>query len=186
MDFFRRFGRFLAGLVRPSTRPSHFTADPEVQQIAEAYALDARDFAERAFRITLDSSDASVKQVEAILDDLYRQKETMEPPPSDEQVVTFAKMLGSYIGEVFRRNHGADWGVVDIDGDPIAGLRAVHSEIVFWPWDKVRKRLVNGDEDNVWHYYQFLLNDHRRTRRWWWKLWWRWRRSWRSSLHASP
>ena len=60
----------------------------------------------------------------------------MEPPPSDEQIVTFAKMLGSYVGEVFRRNHGADWGMVDIDGDPIAGLRAVKSAILFWPWDK--------------------------------------------------
>src|SRR5690242_15336087 len=89
-----------------------FTPDPEIQQIAEAYALDARDFAERAFHITLDWSDASVEQVEVIVADLYRQKQVMKPPPKEEQVVMFAKMLGSYVGEVFRRNHGAEWGMV--------------------------------------------------------------------------
>ena len=186
MEFFHRFGQFLTRLVGPNTRPSHFTADPEVQQIAEAYALDARDFAERAFHITLDWRDASVQWVESILDSLYRQKQTMEPPPSDEQVASFAKMLGSYVGEVFRRNHGADWGMVDIDGDPIAGLRAARSEILFWPWDKVRKRLVNGYEDNVWHYYHFLLKDHRRAKRWWRKWWWRLRRSWQASFRTRP
>jgi len=114
-----------------------------------------------------------VQKVEVILDDLYRQKQVMEPPPSEEQVVTFAKMLGSYIGEVFRRNHGAAWGMVTFAGDSIPGLRATGTEHLFWPMGKVQKRLVNGYEDNVWHYYQSLLTDHRKSRRWWqrWRRW---------------
>jgi Domain of unknown function (DUF3806) len=167
-------------LIGPRARPSHFTADPQVQQIAEAYALDALDFTEHAFHIALDWSDASVERVEAILDSLYRQKQTMEPPLMDEQVVTFAKMLGSYIGEVFRRNHGGEWGMVTFGGDSIPGLRATRTEHLFWPMAKVQKRLVNGFEDNVWHYYQSLLQSHRRDMRWW-RRWRRWRGSKTSS-----
>ncbi len=169
----RGLRRFLARLTGVRARPSPFTADLEVHQVAEAYALDALDFAERAFHIALDWSDGSVKRVEAILDSLYRQKQTMEPPPTDEQVTTFAKMLGSYTGEVFRRNHGAEWGMVDLGGERYPGLRATGTEILFWPWGKVQKRLVNGLEDNVWHYYQGLLMDHRKSMRWW-RRWRRW------------
>src|SRR5262249_50740703 len=61
--------RWLFALVLVSqAHATNFTPDPKIQQIAEAYALDARDFAERAFHITLDWSDASVQQVEVILD----------------------------------------------------------------------------------------------------------------------
>lgn len=109
--------RWLLALALGAQSQAHaanFTPDPKIQRIAEAYALDARDFAERAFHITLDWSDASVEKVEVILDDLHRQKQVMKPPPTEEQVVNFAKMLGSYIGEVFRRNHGAEWGMVTL------------------------------------------------------------------------
>ena len=162
--------RWLLALVLGTQAQAHapsFTPNPEIQKIAEAYALDARDFAERAFHITLDWSDASVRQVEAILDDLYRQKQVMKPPPTDEQVLMFAKMLGSYVGEVFRRNHGAEWGMVKFGGDSIPGLRAAGgTEHLFWPMGKVKKRLENGPEDNVWHYYQDLAGIPPEQRRW--------------------
>ncbi len=90
----------------------------------------------------------------------------MKPPPTEEQVSTFAKMLGSYVGEVFRRNHGAEWGMVTLGDDSIPGLRASGSEQLFWPMGKVQKRLVNGPEDNVWHYYQDLVGTPPKERRW--------------------
>ena len=122
---------------------ANFTPDPKIQEIAEAYALDARDFAKKAFHITLDWSDASVEKVEVILADLYRQKQVMKPPPTEEQVVNFAKMLGSYIGEVFRRNHGAEWGMVTLGGGSIPGLRATGTENLFWPNMRLRQHLRN-------------------------------------------
>jgi hypothetical protein len=152
--------------TQAQARAANFTPDPEIEQIAEAYALDARDFAERAFGITLDWSDASVAKVEVILDKLHRQKQVMKPPPSEEQVFTFAKMLGSYIGEVFRRNHGAEWGMVKFGGEPFPGLRAAGTEHLFWPMGKVLKRLESGSEDNVWHYYQDLVGTPPQERRW--------------------
>lgn len=165
-NFLRRCRWLLALVLGTQAHAANFTPDPQIQQIAEAYALDARDFAEKAFHITLDWSDASVEKVEVILDDLYRQKRAMKPPPTDEQVTTFAKMLGSYIGEVFRRNHGAEWGMVKLGREPFPGLRAAGSEHLFWPMGKVIKRLENGPEDNVWHYYQDLIGTPPKQRRW--------------------
>jgi hypothetical protein len=86
--FLRRCRWLLALLLGSQAHAANFAADPEIQQIAEAYALDARDFAERAFGITLDWSDASVEKVEVVLDKLYRQKQVMKPPPTEEQVLS--------------------------------------------------------------------------------------------------
>lgn len=164
--FLRRCRWLLALAFGSQAHAANFTPDPEIQQIAEAYALDGRDFAEKAFHISLDWSDASVEKVEAILDDLYRQKQVMKPPPTDEQVSIFSKMLGSYVGEVFRRNHGAEWGMVEFRGDSIPGLRATGTQHLFWPMGKVQKRLENGPEDNIWHYYQDLAGTPPERRRW--------------------
>lgn len=134
----------------------NFTPDDKIRQIAEAYALDTCDFLRDHFRITLDWSDASIQHIESALDRFHR--EAAKARPSSEQVMQFAKMFGSYIGEVYRKNHGATWGLVEMDGGRFPGLRAESSDTTFWPWARVRKRLVNGAEDNVWHYYTALLS----------------------------
>ena len=51
--------------------------------------------------------------------------------PSDEQVMVFAKMFGSYIGEVYRKNHGANWGLVAMDGQCFPGMKAESSDTTF-------------------------------------------------------
>ena len=126
--------------------------------MAEAYAEDAVDFARAQYSVKLDWSDESIKRIEEIASHLH---DTLpDPPPPDDQIMGFAKMLGSYVGETFRRNHGADWGMVSIEGEEFPGLRAQHDGTTFWPWGRVRNRLVNGGEDNIWHYYQVLIAEH--------------------------
>lgn len=135
----------------------NFTADPGIAQIAEAYALDAQDFAQRAaLGPPLDRSDASIQHVEAILETLYDQKDIDNPSP--EEIFKHAKMFGSYVGEVYRQNHGAVWGMVALDGEDFPGL-CTGAGVLFWPWGKVDKRLSVGPEDNVWHYYQVMVAD---------------------------
>ena len=92
----------------------NFTADDKIQRIAEAFALDACDFLRDHFRIALDWSDASVQHIESVMDRFHRKAGRARPRP--DQVMQFAKMFGSYIGEVYRKNHGASWGLVEIDG----------------------------------------------------------------------
>jgi hypothetical protein len=69
---------------------------------------------------------------------------------TDEQVLQFAKLFGSYIGEVFRRNHGGRWGIVTLEGASFPGFEAAADAGRFWPWGRVQNRLRNGAQDNVW------------------------------------
>jgi hypothetical protein len=133
---------------------SNFEADPEIQKIAEAYALDMIDYAKLTHGIDLDWSDDSVQQVERIAAFLHDEHE--KAPPTDEQIAPFYKMLGSYIGELFRRNHGAEWGWVTLQGNRFPGMLR-KPDSLFWPWGKALNRIVNGAEDNLWHYYRVLL-----------------------------
>ena len=131
-----------------------FQPDTKIERIAEAYALDAVDVAQKRFGVRLDFSDASIKEVESILKRLH---ETIsQAKPTEAQVLLFAKIFGSYVGEVFRRNHGAQWGIVSLGDRTFPGMQAEHTKAAFWPWGRIQSRLTNGPEDNVWHYFQAL------------------------------
>lgn len=132
-----------------------FTPDHKIQEIAEHYALDAVSFALSHFKITLDWSDESIKEVESILDSMHKQ--ALKDKPSDDEIFLFAKTFGSYIGEVYRRNHSAEWGMFTWDGESFPGLQSKQHSVDFWPWGKVQNRIKHGEEDNVQLYYYLLL-----------------------------
>lgn len=138
-----------------SSKPSTFDANPEVQQAATVYAQSAVEHAKKSFDITLDGSEASIAQVEVALGKLHDSYAQAAQKPTDDQVMTFAKAYGSYIGEVFRRNHGADWGLLSWDGKVFPGLRA-RTGLEFWPWLRAFNRIARGAEDNVSDYYASL------------------------------
>lgn len=133
-----------------------FTEDEELAKIASAYSLDAVDFARSNFGTDLDWSEASIELVERILTQLH--SAMSRERPSDETIWSMSKVFGSYIGEVFRRANGGQWGIVEMDGKTFPGFRANEREVTFWPWSRVLNRLKNGPEDNVWHYYRALLD----------------------------
>jgi|SRR5579859_6506916 len=135
-----------------------FSEDVQIQTIAEAYALDAVDFARDNMKVTLDWTDQSIQAVESILDVFNRGLADANPP--DEQVFGISKMWGSYIGEVYRKSHGATWGMITHGDQSFPGLRAT-SGTLFWPWGRVQNRIRNGPEDNVWHYYLDLTGQLR-------------------------
>ena len=138
-----------------------FTADSKVQQVAEAYAADAVDFARERFGLTLDGSDASMAHVETILGTLHDQM--ADEKPSEEQLFTLAKLFGSYVGETFRRNHGATWGLVRLNDETFVGMKNTEVPGMFWPWGRAQKRLKNGPEDNMLHYYRWLVEKRHGT-----------------------
>lgn len=133
-----------------------FSPDPKIQKIAEAYAKDAVDFSAKQFAIKLDWSDASIADVERALAKLNLSYTDTIPKPTDEQVMSFAKGFGSYVGEVFRRNHGGEWGMVTLGGNRFPALRTT-SGTNFWPWARAFNRITKGPEDNIADYYNVLL-----------------------------
>ena len=97
-----------------------FEENKDIAHNAEIYALSAIDFAKDHYNITLDFSDDSIKKVEEILDHLH--KSSLTEKPTDEKKWKMAKVFGSYIGEVFRRNHGAKWGLMQYGDEEFTGM----------------------------------------------------------------
>jgi hypothetical protein len=145
---------FQAGAV--DQKIQSFVADANIQKIAEAYALDAVELAKNQFGIKLDWSDDSIENVEKALVKMHVSYTATTPRPTQEQVMSFAKGFGSYVGEVYRRNHGGEWGMVSLNGQKFPGLRT-KAGTNFWPWGRVANRITDGDENNVFDYYRVLL-----------------------------
>ena len=133
-----------------------FTPDPNIQKIAEAYSQDAVEFAKKQFGITLDWSDASVADVEKALSLMHSSYASTTPKPTEEQVMSFAKGFGSYVGEVYRRNHGGTWGMVHMNGQSFPGMRTP-AGVNFWPWGRASNRIIQGPQNNIADYYRVLL-----------------------------
>src|SRR5688572_29377178 len=123
-----------------------FVADKTHQQVGEAYAADAVNLARDTYKKNLDFSDGSIVLVEEILGLLHLG--TPHTDPSPEKAFEMAKVFGSYVGEVFRRRYGAEWGMVTLNGQQLPGLRALQSGKIFWPWGKVSNRIEDGPEDS--------------------------------------
>ena len=72
--------------------------------------------------------------------------------PSEDDVDSMCEMFGSYLGETFRRNRGGEWGLSH--GEAVT-LQCGGGWLSF-PFARVHKRLKNGEEDNVHHWYMVL------------------------------
>jgi hypothetical protein len=132
-----------------------FVPDQKVHDAAAAYAQTMIELAQKEFGIRLDWSDGSIKHVETILESMHNICRTR--PMTDDWVRGLAAITGSYIGEVYRRNHGATWGLVTLQGQTFPGLET-GSGGNFWPWGKTENRIRNGAEDSVTFYYQVLVS----------------------------
>lgn len=134
-----------------------FRPDPRFHQIAEAYYLDAIDVALFNFGAHLDGTQDSIQAVEHLLEQLHASIPVHQP--DDETVWKFAKAFGSYVGEVMRKHHGGEWGMMTLEGGEFPAVSLPNGTFC-WPWRKVYDRLRNGADDNVWHYYRVMTEPH--------------------------
>ncbi|HQS00427.1 MULTISPECIES: hypothetical protein [unclassified Polaromonas] len=136
-------------------------AAPTINEMMAAYAEDAVDFAREKFAVSLDYSTASVQQVEFVAEQLEKARpkgviaKLLRKSPSDEEIQTVCKMLGGYLGEVYRRSKGGDWAI----NQEYQALGIVRGESWVFPPAKVNKRLTNGAEDNLWSYFKVLVDE---------------------------
>ena len=54
-------------------------------------------------------------------------------------------------------DHGGEWGTITDGPNSYPGVRWKDKDTLFWPWGRVHKRIVEGVENNVWHYYKTLI-----------------------------
>jgi hypothetical protein len=125
--------------------------EPSPNQIMAAYAVNAVNFAQTNFRISLDFSVKSIAQVEIIANGLYYMRpkgfiaRLFRKQPSEHEVETVSKMLGSYIGEVYRQNKGGEWQI----NHEHQAIGLLDGENWIFPLAKVYKRITNGKKDDL-------------------------------------
>jgi hypothetical protein len=129
-----------------------FMANRLAQETAAREAREFVRFAQAALGTTLDWSENSVRAVEdlagALHADLRRQRsDAMEIAP----LVT---MIGSYLGEVLRRNHGGEWGWLTVNGRQVLGFRSARSGALFAPVETAKRRVHHGATGTLWRAYQ--------------------------------
>lgn len=129
-----------------------------VEDMMRAYSEDAINLGKQLGK-NLDFSEESIQTVEVILE-MYHNSlprrgmlKWIKKSPSDEEIAQVSKIWGGYIGEVIRKYIGGIW---IIDNNTII---LVIGDTQIFPPAKVYKRIKNGKEDNVWHYYQVLKQE---------------------------
>ncbi|PTS88590.1 hypothetical protein DBR17_04365 [Sphingomonas sp. HMWF008] len=138
------------------------TGEKTVATIMAAYSLDAVDHAAQLKR-TLDYSEGSLHDVEAILGTLHRDlpapQTRSKSGPSDQQIETIAKMYGGYVGEVMRFEWGEGVWVVPESGPFAHALCLGYAkDALTSPPAKAYKRIVDGPADDIWFYYSVLAD----------------------------
>ena len=131
--------------------PSDFTPDPELQSVATRSAELCVSYLKSKFGKTADYSEAFVAEVENVLALLHLSMRAAKPSAGD--IEQFCSMFGSYLGETYRRNRGGVWGVSEGNTPTLS----FGGEYKSFPWARVYKRLLNGGEDNVLHWYQAMI-----------------------------
>lgn len=128
-----------------------FAADATAARAAARYAGDMVRFAQLELAVALDLSDASIAQIEqlagALQTDLWRER------GSYSEIEALVQMLGCYVGEVYRRNHGGEWGYVDVQGRRLMALKARVDGRLLWPVERIRQRL-HSHANNILAYYR--------------------------------
>ena len=109
-----------------------------------------------AYDEKFDFSEESITSLEKLLDGFS--KSIPESNPEEEQIGHLSIILGTYLGETLLKNGLAEkgyyWDVVKPSSIPV--LTHENGNILT-PNDKVYKRLVNGEEDNVVSFYRFAM-----------------------------
>ena len=145
----------LCGVLQtPLALESHlsFTADDGAARTAARYAQDMVRFAAVELNLKLNWSDASIAKIEEVASELHADLRRERGAISD--VDTLVQMLGSYVGEVYRRNHGGKWGFAAANGKRLMVVKAENGNSLLWPIERIRRRLRSGGSNNVWAYYQ--------------------------------
>jgi hypothetical protein len=102
------------------------------------------------YGVTLDYSPASLKELDAIVDDLRRDQRF-------EAVQTLLFSMGCYVGEVLVRNAGGRWRTAEDLGMDKAAVSPIAVEMpggkAFSPVARVYRRFQKGREDSLAAFY---------------------------------
>lgn len=124
-----------------------------------------------------DFSPASIWEIERFFDENSRDGVPVKNGLLDTNIGARLFALGSYVGEVIRRNNGGEWK--GDDSDPQVEINAelhLPNGAVCWPMQRAMKRFKLGKEEGMHAYvFAFGLAIGQRpaiqANRPWWKFW---------------
>jgi len=113
----------------------------DIQNTATNFVQHMQQF----FDTPLDYSVESLNEVDEMLDGLGKRREEFK----EEAFFDLYSMTGCYVFEVARRNYGGEYFWIQEEQQP--GLGAGHPDflVVIKAWEKVKGRLIKGEEDNI-------------------------------------
>jgi hypothetical protein len=132
-----------------------FVPKAEMAEKAQHDAQEAISSGARDFGITLDGSLASIRNVDAILNQIRGLASS--PEFTKETTEGFARIFGSYFGEVLRQALGATWGMERIFSNWVPVMCIGPSEIVFNPLRWAKERIAAEPGRDLWTYYETLV-----------------------------
>jgi hypothetical protein len=152
---------------RTEVAMTNYVKTPEgfTQAMTEIASFAVTD-AKKDFGVSLDYSPESVELVDNILGKIYEQdrKRRLEGKELAKRELRF----GAYVGEVIRRKQKGHWKVATFtDYDPmkfqITFKNGEGKDNTVFPVNWCGKRILNGDEDNVWHKYLYFVEGDGKT-----------------------
>jgi hypothetical protein len=140
----------LVAMRRRAARPA---IPEEPNALMAALADEAVHRAGSEFQVTLDFGPDSVGAIEGLLGELHARR--IAGQMTDARLHREAMTWGAYIGEVVRRLNGGHWEKDHQVAGP--GTFPIHyAGHQSFPVGWCGKRILNGEEDNVWHKFQVL------------------------------
>jgi hypothetical protein len=132
----------------------------DLPETMRQHAEDAVRYAHGTHNARLDYSKESIARVETIIARIHhyipqnRIAKWIRSGPSDAEIDQLCHMLGGYIGEVYRRAKGGEWA----HNDEMHAVGIVRDDGWVFPMVKVRQRLGHGPGDDLYRYFQAVLD----------------------------
>lgn len=128
--------------------PTHDSIESMVQTYAQQAVTEAT-----GLQAGLDFSEESVIELESILARLADELRSQSP---ERDIGEICKTWGCYLGEVVRQRFGGEWSIETYPGKQFATLTLSVGGSKLFPSMKVHRRLTEGENDNVWKFYQLV------------------------------
>jgi len=131
-----------------------FTKEEVISEMRRYAEMAVRD-AKSGYEIDLDYSPESVEHVEQILSGLHEIHAT--DTLAESELNRHSLKWGAYVGEVTKRMHECEWALDSEMGGEKSFPLIYHDRGESFPVQWCAKRIINGEEDNVWNKFQFLI-----------------------------
>lgn len=151
----------------------------------------------KALDKNLDYSVKSVEHIENLLEEQFKNGQSINDGLFSNGLGGKAFSIASYIGEVIIKNvKNADWEFDPKDpNNEMNMMVSTKSGSKIWPMQKLGKRIQNGNDDNIYHYTAIVVksfneeenqkqesnleqtifdeksDDGQKNKKPWWKLW---------------